>query len=361
MRFSITVFRATCSRIVAAGVLAAVTGGAAAQDRISTTDFAARKLPTPAVTPGDLPRPCPPMKELLKKRPPEIQYSTPAAKNRVSGDPFLGATLRNWARRHFGYAQDLCVEADFVVRKFQEATGAPVTGTLTDADVDRLAQALDAGRKAFGRAQPEAPTQGGTAPDIKGGPSVFGIPLGQPFRMPVCPVNLDPTMTRLPEFVVATCHSRIGRGDPTDPNAILTYQVYLSRDEHPAWMSRIGQSVVGDLPAPSLLLDIRDSAVTGVRFEGKSEVRGITLDALTRKYGPPASLSADGRIARWSVEGVTATAFCTSPPPPEEAIIYTPKCTYSVRLDSEMARQAQQREQQDNEQRKQMLDSGRKL
>jgi len=352
--------RAMRSRAFVACILAVASGSVSAQNRISTTDYAAQRMPVPAVAPGELPRPCRSISELLKKRPPDIQYATPEGKRRASGDPFLAASLRAWARRHFGYTNDMCVEADFVVRKFQAATGAPVTGVLSDADVDRIAQALDAGRQAFARTQPDAPAPGG-APDTATGPSILGIPLGRPFRMAECPVNFGPDAIRRPEYAKATCHTRFGRGDPTDPDVILAYQVYLSKDEHPAWMGRIGESVVGDLPRPSLLLDIRDGAVIGVRFEGKPELRGITLDALTQKYGQPVALSEDGRNAQWNVDGVTAVAGCTRPPPPEEAIIYIPKCTYSVRLDSEIARQAQRQQRQDDTQRKQILESGRKL
>ncbi len=348
---------------------------ALAQQIPSTSEFAARRLPPAQLLPGELPRSCAVSPQEAKTRY-QFQFAAPQTEARWNYEGFLSWTLQAWAKQQFAYTDIKCFEAGFAVRKFQEASGTPATGVLSEADLDRIQAAMDAGRKAQARATPDAAP--GAAPGAAEGAdavTVFGIPLGRPLRMPLCPTPAQFSLVR-PEFSSSTCHTRFGRGDLTDPTLTLAYQVYLSQPDHPTWLGRVGQSQLIYLPNPSLLLDVRDSAVGGVRFETDPKSREIAFEALTSKFGAPASMSEDRHDGRWAGQGVTAVAACTRPPPPRVDLyqsngvtvavpafagIYIPVCKYQIQLDSEAAYSSLQRSQQEQGRKQQSLESGRKL
>ncbi|WP_157269364.1 hypothetical protein [Azohydromonas aeria] len=123
---------------------------------VSTSDVAAAQLPRPSVVPGELPRPCPP--DAARR------YGAPVADLRFASEdvraalePFARLTLLAWARKNFGYRNDACMEMDYIVRKFQAATGSDVTGALSAADVQRLAHSLQAGRQGIRREAADMP------------------------------------------------------------------------------------------------------------------------------------------------------------------------------------------------------------
>lgn len=104
------------------------------------------QLPAPPVSPGELPRPCPPGRERNVGAPvQDLRFDSDQARGEL--DPLARATLLTWARRQLRYVNDACMDMGYVVRKFQQATGAADTGVLTSADVTRLHQAMDVGRQ----------------------------------------------------------------------------------------------------------------------------------------------------------------------------------------------------------------------
>lgn len=105
------------------------------------------QLPAPPVSPGELPRPCPPGRERQFGAPvQDLRFDSDQARTEL--DPLARATLLTWARRQLRYTNDACMEMDYVVRKFQQATKAADTGVLTSVDVARLHQAMGSGRQA---------------------------------------------------------------------------------------------------------------------------------------------------------------------------------------------------------------------
>src|SRR5574338_1145987 len=108
--------------------------------------MAVHNLPKPSFGPGELPRPC----TVDTRRPSvaridELRFASDDVRSMMVGFPT--ATLHDWARAHFRYANDACIEWDYVVRKFQAATGGEVTGIVSRADYDRLSQGLEQGRQ----------------------------------------------------------------------------------------------------------------------------------------------------------------------------------------------------------------------
>jgi hypothetical protein len=363
-------FRVTTKNVWLPALLL-IAQSAMAQQLPSTSEFAARRLPPAKMAPGDLPRSCVVSPQEAKTRY-RFQFSEPQTEAHWHYDGMLSWTLQAWAKQQFGYVDTKCLDAGFTVRKFQEAIGTAATGILTEADLNRIEAAMDVGRNAQARATPDAPES-----DAGGGTAftVFGIPLGRPLRMPLCPMPKQTGLVR-PAFAPSTCHTRFGPGDMTDPTVTLSYQVYLSQPDHPTWLGHVGQSQVIYLPSPSLLLSVRDSAVGSVRFETDQTSREIAFEALTAKFGAPVSMAKDHYDGRWIGPGVTAVASCNRRPPPRVDLyeangtvvavpaptgIFIPICKYVIQLDAEAAYQEQQRSQQQEIRRQKSLESGHKL
>lgn len=116
-----------------------------ARGQYDTTSAAATQLPAPAIAAGELPRPCPEadVREQLR-----VLRDGDQAFRLASGEH--RATLNAWARMHFRYRRDSCIETEYVVRKFQAAIGTPITGVLSVEDVQRLEQARGSARQVLG-------------------------------------------------------------------------------------------------------------------------------------------------------------------------------------------------------------------
>lgn len=129
-------------------VLWLIAQAAVAQQIPSTSEFAARRLPPAQLVPGELPRSCAVSPQEAKTRY-QFQFAASQTEARWNCEGFLSWTLQ--------------------------------AGVLSEADLDRIQAAMDAGRKAQTRATPDAAP--GAAPGAAEGAdavTVFGIPLGRP-------------------------------------------------------------------------------------------------------------------------------------------------------------------------------------
>lgn len=132
---------------------AALTGtaakpGADALARHDTSALAVRNLPKPSFGPGELPRPCAAGGATARAglaMAGQPRFASDDVRSLMAGFPT--ATLLDWVRTHFRYANDGCIEWDYVVRKFQAASGTEVTGIVSRADQERLSQSLEQGRQ----------------------------------------------------------------------------------------------------------------------------------------------------------------------------------------------------------------------
>lgn len=110
-------------------------GGTAAQPQAAMpampdpADF----LPAPKVEPGDVPRAC-------------ATSGGRRAESEVAG---RGVNmLRSWGMTHFKFPAN-CTDWDFVISKWQQTVGHPVTGIATDADGERIREELRKKRPQF--------------------------------------------------------------------------------------------------------------------------------------------------------------------------------------------------------------------
>lgn len=93
-------------------------------------------LPAPKIEPGDVPRACAP------------------AGNRKAESEAAGSgvsMLRSWGSIHFKLPAN-CTDWDFVIAKWQETVGHPVTGIATMADAESIREALRKNRAQFQQA-----------------------------------------------------------------------------------------------------------------------------------------------------------------------------------------------------------------
>ena len=345
-------------------LLGLVAGSAAAQAQpqsaARTNDLgsgALAQLPKVKPAPGGWQQPC--LKstaEMAATR--KLNYESAGVESRWRADPRLGHALRLWGETYLGMpAQNyLCWDLPFVLRKLQEAAGDAPTGVVGERELDRLSGALSRGHQQVAKAA-EAREQGL--------PTVFGISLGAPLRMPMCQAPAGNVLTR-PKFVPVTCQMRFGRPDEPVPTAT----VYFAEPDHPTWLGRIGQSQLSYLANPSLLLDIRDSVVTTIRFETTTDANPVAVEALNAKFGGPPTVKdssydcfniytgmvykcgGGSKSMQWSVKDLLVGAACANA---------NFRCEYKIQLASEAAFQSQRRKQQDSEQRERALGSGRKL
>ncbi|HEY0957293.1 MAG TPA: hypothetical protein VGE36_21250 [Roseateles sp.] len=280
-------------------------------------------------------------------------------------DRLLGM-LNAWGQHHLKFSGDRagCTNWDAVVQAWQRLGGAAPTGSLSQADLARLAaekirtepQFLAATEAWNAKRRPPEPTVDFETPDDPAA-TVLGLQLGQRIALPACPVEF----TRPRDgFVQQACFTTFGSGDWRNPQTAGTMQVYFPRNEHPEWMDRAAEMNATGY-APSVLAGFRANRLINLQFKVDQRMRQIALEALTRKWGTPSSLSADGRHARWTLAAVEAEASCPQLGEQFKSLALTPPCTYTVWLRS--AKATVDREQQDRQlkERERLLDSGRKL
>lgn len=116
----------------------------------STGEIAADNLPNRFRTGGEQPLPC-----IRNGRHIGLAASDSSVENRLNGDQFLYVTLRTWLERQIGVASGCSmIDVNPGIRYFQEAVRTPVTGVLSNQDVDILEAAL---KKARGIQKGDAP------------------------------------------------------------------------------------------------------------------------------------------------------------------------------------------------------------
>ncbi len=205
-------------------------------------------LPAPALAPGEVPRPCATSGGLRSESQAEQRAASP---------------LRRWGRKHLQFPLQ-CTDFDYVVSKWQETVGHPVTGVVTAADVARLDEEM---KKAAPRIQEalapqlaaqqqraEAQQQAAAAAEAEraarraSAPTVFGIAFGVPLELPVC------GPLRMFEPPPQTCQSA------TTSLRKDEVHVEFSREDLPGW-----------LLLPSLTVRLVGGSVESIRFEPKTQ------------------------------------------------------------------------------------------
>lgn len=101
-------------------------------------------LPSPQLSPGELPRPAcnPNTREALRN---SVGTSSQAVTDRLT--PSIRGELYLWAEQKLRYANSMCIEWPYTVGKLQQALGNPVTNVLELADIDKIMVAMDKGRE----------------------------------------------------------------------------------------------------------------------------------------------------------------------------------------------------------------------
>lgn len=295
---------------MAAGFL--LHGAALAQP--SSAAYAVLRMPPPTSIGDAIPQPCAstagmPFRGL------KIAFESETVKGRYFYNPFLGATFLTWTTEHFKAPPGTCYEPSYLVAKLQDALNHKRTGVLSDEDIDSLETFLQDGRQAKSRADPNGVNI------ASGGISIFGITLGLPLRMQLCPAS-------------TTCHTRDSKGRVEDPNVVLNYQVYMDASDKPAWIqdnehskgpyTAWEQITQGKrAPTPSLALLVRDSNVISVEFQTGPKDKDIAIRAITEKLGVQPKQVGD--IAQWDAkDNVAAKSYCYTPPPPKTSLWSTP-------------------------------------
>ena len=222
-------FGARCAGIAAISIYCGQTyaqpqpGAPSGKRRVATPEVLAH-LPTPTIAPGELPRPCVDDYKKLKR----LEFQSPTAQTRWAADPALMGAMQYWAEKYFGIPirKFECMDMPFTVLKFQEATGAPPTGRVSDDDIERLTAAVDEGAKANAAAALAAGASHENS--WKTGVALFGIELGSLVpNLPNCGVDLS---DRRP-----TCLGGLPRSGEVS--------LYFSKPERPALVADAGGAI----------------------------------------------------------------------------------------------------------------------
>lgn len=125
-------------RILALGLLVSTAGTVVAQPKLAPGEVNGvgpeRLMPVPKIGPNDAPRQCVSSDGSSPRYLPETKISMQDVN-----------ALRRWGVVHFKIPGD-CSDWDFVVSKWQETIGSPVTGVLTPTDEAKIAQMVKAHR-----------------------------------------------------------------------------------------------------------------------------------------------------------------------------------------------------------------------